>query len=69
MNDDYKVILKKDFGGFNLNDPLGNHWNLEVQTINGRIVYDLHIYLDGAGNVLPITDSNIYIPIKSPFRK
>ena len=49
--------------------PLGDHWNLEIQTAGGRTVYDLHIYLDDAGNVLPITDAMIRIPKNSIFKK
>ena len=67
VNDDYKALLRRDFGDFNHGDPLGDHWNLEIQTTNGRTVYDLHIYPDGAGNILPITDANVHIPSKSPF--
>ena len=69
LNDDYKVLFRRDFDGFNTHDPAGNHWNLEVQTTGGRTVYDLHIYLDDAGNLMPITSDNIYIPKKSPFNK
>lgn len=69
VNDDYKILLRKDYGGFNHSDPLGDHWNLEVQTIKGRTVYDLHIYMDEAGNILPITSDNIYVPSRSPFNK
>ena len=45
INDGYKILLRRDFGDFNTHDPAGNHWNLEVQTIGGRTVYDLHIYI------------------------
>ena len=67
LNDDYKILLRKDFGDFNHNDPKGNHWNLEVQTTKGRTVYDLHMYVDDAGDLLPITSDNVYIPPRSPF--
>ena len=69
VNDDYKVLMRRDFDGFNNHDPNGNHWNLEVQTTGGRTVYDMHIYLDEDGNILPISDDNIYIPRKSPFNE
>ncbi|MCI8407938.1 MAG: hypothetical protein HFJ09_01530 [Lachnospiraceae bacterium] len=60
LNDDYKVLFRRDYGAFNHNDPLGNHWNFEVQTTKGRTVYDLHIYVDDVGDILPIIDGNIY---------
>ena len=66
LNDDYKVLFRRDFDGFNTHDPAGNHWDLEVQTTGGRMVYDLHIYFDDAGNLIPLTSDNIYIPKKSP---
>ena len=65
INEDYKVLLRRDIGDFNHGDL--DHWNLEVQTINGKLKYDLHLYLDEAGNVLPFSKDNIYIPKKSPF--
>lgn len=42
VNDDYKVVFRRDFDGFNTHDPAGNHWNFEVQTTGDRTVYDLH---------------------------
>ena len=65
VNDSYKVLLRKDFDIFNHGDM--NHWNFEIQTIGGRTVYDIHIYMDAQGNILPITNNDIYIPRKSPF--
>lgn len=66
LSDDYKVILRRDVGDFNHGDL--DHWNLEVQTVQGgNIKYDLHMYLGDDGNVLPFTEDNIYIPKKSPF--
>lgn len=65
INEEYKVLLRRDIGDFNHGDL--DHRNLEVQTINGKLKYDLHLYLDEFGNVLPFTDDNIYIPKKSPF--
>ena len=69
VNDEYKVIFRRDFGAFNHDDPAGNHWNFEIQTTGGRTVYDVHVYVDDAGNLLPFTKDNIYIPKKSPFNK
>jgi hypothetical protein len=66
INDDYKVILRRDIGDFSHGDM--DHWNLEVQTISGNQKYDLHMYIDDDGNMLPLTDENVYIPKKSPFR-
>ena len=68
LNETYKVLLRKDWGGFNDHDINGDHWNLEIQTTGGRTVYDLHVYLDENGELIPFTDDNIYIPKKSPFR-
>ena len=69
VNDNYKILLRKDFGDFNDHDKRGDHWNLEVQTAGGRTVYDLHVYVDKNGGLLPFGDDNIYIPKKSPFNK
>ena len=68
VNDDYKVILRRDIGDFSHGDL--DHWNLEIQTVNGgNIKYDLHLYVEEDGNLLPFTDDDIYIPKKSPFNK
>lgn len=40
-----------------------------MQTAGGRTVYDLHIYVDENGTILPITEVNIRIPGKSPFNR
>lgn len=66
MNDEYKAILRRDVGDFSHGDM--NHWNFEVQTTNGNIKYDLHMYLGEDGNILPFSEENIYIPKRSPFR-
>lgn len=69
VNEEYNLLFRRDFDGFNDHDPTGNHWNLEVQTAGGRTVYDLHIYVDENGMILPITEDNARIPKKSPFNK
>ena len=69
MNDDYKILLRKDVGDFNDHDSKGDHWNLEVQTIYGRTVYDLHVYIDANGNLMNFDKSNVYMPKRSPFRR
>ncbi len=66
VNDEYKAILRRDVGDFSHGDM--DHWNLEVQTTGGNLKYDLHMYLGEDGNILPITEENIYVPKKSPFR-
>lgn len=67
VNDDYKVIFRRDIGDFSHGDS--NHWNLEVQTVQGEnLKYDLHLYLNNEGELLPFTDNEIYIPRKSPFK-
>ena len=66
LNDDYKVILRRDFGDFSHGDL--DHWNLEIQTVKGgNIKYDLHLHVGDDGNLLPFTEDDIYIPKKSPF--
>lgn len=66
ITDDYKVILRRDVGDFNHGDL--DHWNIEVQTVQGgNLKYDLHLYLGDDGNLLPFTENEIYIPKKSPF--
>ncbi|MCR5584142.1 MAG: hypothetical protein K6F63_01750 [Lachnospiraceae bacterium] len=66
INDEYKVILRRDVGDFNHGDF--NHWNLEVQTKNGNTKYDLHMYLTDDGDLMPFTEKNVYIPTNSPFK-
>ena len=66
ITDNYKVILRRDIGDFNHGDM--DHWNLEVQTIQGgNVKYNFHLYLDQDGSLLPFTENEIYIPKKSPF--
>ena len=67
INDEYKVILRRDIGDFSHGGM--DHWNLEVQTLSGNQKYDLHMYIDDNGNIIPFTDDNVYIPKKSSFRK
>lgn len=67
LNDDYKVIFRRDFDEFSHGEVLGNHWNLEIQTTAGNTKYDLHVFFDEMGNILPIIDGYIFIPSKSPF--
>ena len=46
-----------------------DHWNLEVQTVQGgNIKYDVHLYLGDDGNLLPFTENEIYITRKIPFK-
>ncbi len=66
ITDDYKILLRRDFGDFNHGDL--DHWNLEIHTTNGKPKYDLHMYLDENGNVQPLTKDNVFIPKKSPFQ-
>ncbi len=57
--DDYKLILRRDYGAFAHGDL--PHWNLEVQTKSGKIKYDKHIYYDDNGEIDRIVD---WIPQK-----
>ena len=52
--DDYKLILRRDYGAFAHGDL--PHWNLEVQTKSGKIKYDKHIYYDDNGEIDRIVD-------------
>ena len=52
FHENYKAVLRRDIGGFAHGDL--NHWNLEIQTIGGRVKYNLHIYVDDLGNVTNI---------------
>ena len=66
ITDDYKVILRRDVGDFNHGDL--DHWNLEVQTVQGgNLKYDLYLYLGDDGKLLPFTENEIYIPKKVLF--
>ena len=69
VNEEYKILFRRDFDGFNDHDPAGNHWNFEVQTTGGRTVFDLHIYVDESGTILPITEENIRTPKKAVLKK
>lgn len=58
LGDDYKLILRRDIGeGFSHGDL--NHWNIEVQTFQGNMKFDRHLYVDVEGNIQKIVD---YIP-------
>ncbi len=60
LDDTYKVQLRRDVGeGFNHGDP--NYWNLELQTLGGKVRYDLHLYVD---KNIKTYDIGEYIPQK-----
>ncbi|AQR93120.1 N-acetylmuramoyl-L-alanine amidase family protein [Clostridium saccharoperbutylacetonicum] len=58
LGDDYTLILRRDVGkGFSHGDL--DHWNIEVQTSQGKMKFDRHLYVDAEGNIQKIVD---YIP-------
>jgi len=59
IDDTYKAVIRRDFNDFSHGDA--NHWNLEIQTVKGNQRYDLHIYVDNAGNIIEVSE---YIPKK-----
>jgi len=54
INDDYKIIVRRDIGEFSHGDA--NHYNIEVQTKAGNIKYNMHIYVDNLMNIIKVVD-------------
>lgn len=52
--DGYKLLLRRDVGGFS--HGYNDHWNLELQTSAGNTKYDLHMYIDEIGNIIKMED-------------